>query len=118
MKTTKKKVAAPKKVAAKPKTAKAKKTKVDTNRKPKVEEAYVATIEANEQVWEFSGATALDAFKAINVPVMLLKTKVIVRLACGPMSSQQLMLAIQFRRFLNNKVAREIWAKRLELRFT
>ena len=85
-------------------------------RAPKVKGKYVATIVANEQEFKASGATALEAMKGLTMPPFMLKTKAYLHLDFSRKTASQMMLAIQLRRFLNNKTAREIQAKRLESR--
>ena len=104
--TPKKKVVVKKRAPAKKKVAK--------KRAPAVKGAYTAILEANEQKFVGKGATAFDAMLALEVPTFLLKTKATLFLSTKEMQSSQMFLALQLRRFRNGRVARAMWAKRLE----
>lgn len=79
---------------------------------------FKVVAEVNEQAFEATGATALEAMHNLQVPPFVFKTKLWLRLFSKDKQSEQMFLAIQFRRFTNSRVAREIWAKRLEERLS
>ncbi len=107
-KATVKKSRAKKVVAAVKKAVK----RVTQPRAPKAK--FVATAEVNDQVFVGKGETVFEAFSALQVPPFLFKTRMTLRLESGKKQTEQIFFALQFRRFTNNKVSREIWAKRME----
>lgn len=78
------------------------------------EGAYTATLDINEQKFTGVGPTAYDAMLALEVPTFLMKTKAVISLFADKKESNQMFLALQLRRFRNSRVARAMWAKRLE----
>lgn len=77
---------------------------------------YTATVSLNEQNFMGHGKSLLDALNAIVVPKMMIKTKVVLFVAGPKKSIEQVIMGMQLRRILGGKVAKEIWAKRLESR--
>lgn len=82
--------------------------------------SYSVTLDVNEKKFKASGKSALEAIESLtkSVPTMMFKTKATLVLKKGKKESQQIFFALQFRRLQGGKVAREIWAKRLDLRMS
>lgn len=105
MKSIKKKV-----VKAKSKKQKSKATKAVK----KVEGEYLISIYLNDQVFEGSGATCLDALSAVVIPPQMVKTKVVLQMFHADKKAEQVIVGMQLRRILNGRTAKEVWAKRIE----
>lgn len=101
-----------KKPAAKKRATKKKVVKVVEKKESKG--AYTAIIEVNETQHVAHGNTAFEAFSNFDIAPFMFKTKMYLKLQYKKKESSTMFLAIQFRRFQNNKTSREIWAKRLE----
>lgn len=79
---------------------------------------YYATLSINEQVFEASGKTAIEAFRALVAPIRMttmLKMRSVLTLKRGDLSSAQVFFAVQLKRFLLNNTSIQIFAKRLDM---
>lgn len=112
---TQKKVVVKKKVKVKAKKVVSKSQKRRLSiLKPKGD--YLVSIYLNEQVFEGVGNTCLDALNAITIPNQLIKTKVILNMFHGEKKMEQVIIGMQLKRIIGSRVAKEIWAKRLEMK--
>lgn len=110
--------ATPKKKVAKKAVAKVKAVVARVVKPRVVKGAYTAILEVNGKEYKASGASSIDAMNALAATLtpFMLKTKCFLRLEHKKLTASQMFLAIQLRRFTLGKVARQIWAKRLEAR--
>ena len=76
---------------------------------------YNLTLDMGGVPYEAKGKTLLEALQAIPLEWNQIKAKCIVKITKGELSYEHLFFVKQIRRILINKVAKQIWAKRLEL---
>lgn len=100
-KKAKKKVAKKRKGAAKKRVSKSK--------------LFVMTLQVNGMEIKSKGKTSLEAYQGIAVGPMLMKTKGIVILEHDGKRSEKVFYPFQLRKMFASDIARQVWAKRMEL---
>lgn len=84
--------------------------------KAPIGDTFKATLEFNGLTHTVLGASAMEAFRAFALKPGLLKTKAILRLEVDGMRSEQIFFSLQLRRFLFSSLAKEVWAKRMQMK--
>lgn len=76
---------------------------------------FVAQLKVNNETFEATGETAYIAVHALaeSIPRTTMKTKSILSLEHDGKRSEHFLYVIPLRRFLLNKIAQDIFAKRL-----
>lgn len=79
------------------------------------------TLKLNNETLEAKGETILEAINKVVEPLVwpvsktLIKTSGLIQVTDGKKKSEVDLRIMPLKRLINNKVAREIWAHRLEI---
>lgn len=78
--------------------------------------SYKAILKFNGEEYVTFGSTPLEAFTRLKVSQQMVKTKVLLILERDNLRAEQIFFSLQLRRFLMTRIAKEIWAKRMEVK--
>ena len=73
------------------------------------------SLDVNEAIFKSTGRTAIEAFQKLQLPSGAIKTKAILTLTLGKLTSSKMFFAAEIRRLRISKVSMQIWAKRMEV---
>ena len=79
---------------------------------------FKTTLKLNNKIYEAEGETLLEAFNELVKPLAYPKTKMLrtsgLVTVYGKKKTEVNLRIMPLKRFINNKVSREIWANRLQ----